>query len=451
MPDTEIQVLEQQLNSFDSNIRQDALAALWQKAQKGYVEIQPENEIANMHCHTFFSYNGYGYSPTAIAWLAKKNGIKLVGIVDFDVLDGVDEFLIATDILEIRASCGIETRIFIPEFETREINSPGEPGISYHMGIGFVSGSIPETSEDILKTMRVRSTNRNLLMVERLNEYLKPIKIDYEDDVLVLTPKGYATERHILAAMINVVEKTAPDKIGFWAEKLNISQEEAIDLYNDKPKFSNLIRTKLMKKGGIGYIQPDAGSFPKIEEFHTLIDEAKAIPCLTWLDGTSKGEQDIEELVEMTIKKGVMAINIIPDRNWNISDPKVKATKLEKLYQIVEIAKSRYLPINMGTEMNSFGQRLVDDFNAQELAPVIQDFLDGAYFIYGHTLLERAIQKGYRSGWAVEQFPSRKERNEFYTKVGKIAPPGKSTLTYLQQIDDKTITADDILIGLQKR
>ena len=50
-------------------------------------------EVANMHCHTFFSFNAYGYSPTSLAWLARQRGYKLMGIVDFDVLDGVDEFL----------------------------------------------------------------------------------------------------------------------------------------------------------------------------------------------------------------------------------------------------------------------------------------------------------------------------------------------------------------------
>ena len=56
------------------------------------------------------------------------------------MLDAVDEFLAACDLAGVRGSAGIETRVFIPEFATREINSPGEPGVYYHMGIGFTSG-----------------------------------------------------------------------------------------------------------------------------------------------------------------------------------------------------------------------------------------------------------------------------------------------------------------------
>ena len=53
--------------------------------------------------------------------------------------------------------------------------------------------------------------------------------------------------------------------------------------------------------------------------------------------------------------------------------------------------------------MNAFGQRLVDDFDAPELAPVRQAFLDGAHFIYGHTVLQRALGLGYQSQWAQTQ------------------------------------------------
>jgi hypothetical protein len=61
------------------------------------------------------------------------------------------------------------------------------------------------------------------------------------------------------------------------------------------------------------------------------------------------------------------------------------------------MAQSLDLPINVGTEMNSYGQKLVDDFDAPELAPVRQAFMDGADFIYGHTALQRLLGLGYLS------------------------------------------------------
>jgi len=157
----EIEVLERQLNDLNREVRAGAMAQLVALAERGEVSLTAEREAANMHCHTFFSYNGYGYSPTGLAWLGRKLDLRAMGIVDFDVLDGVDEFLGACDAVGLRGSAGMETRVFVPEFAEREINSPGEPGISYYMGIGFTSGSVPGEVQPILESMRQRARARN--------------------------------------------------------------------------------------------------------------------------------------------------------------------------------------------------------------------------------------------------------------------------------------------------
>ena len=46
-------------------------------------------------------------------------------------------------VLDLKACVGIESRVFVPEFSDQVINSPGEPGISYHMGLGFTTTDIP--------------------------------------------------------------------------------------------------------------------------------------------------------------------------------------------------------------------------------------------------------------------------------------------------------------------
>jgi len=199
---TTIAALEAQLNDFDTTVRAAALAQLIALADEGLIPLQPPSEVANMHCHTFFSFNAYGYSPTALAWLAKRRGFKLMGSVEFDVLDSVDEFLDACRMAGVRASTGLETRVFVPEFITREINSPGEPGIYYHMGIGFTTSEPPEPAATILSSMRERVRQRNLGVMQRVNSYLDPLSIDYERDVLPLTPSGNATERHMVVAYL---------------------------------------------------------------------------------------------------------------------------------------------------------------------------------------------------------------------------------------------------------
>ena len=285
-----------------------------------------------MHCHTFFSFNAYGHSPTSLAWLAKQRGFKLIGMVDFDVLDGVDEFLGACDLAGVRGSAAIETRVYVPEFATREINSPGEPGISYHMGIGFASGQAPESVRPILTAMRERAEQRNRAMLAKINAHLDPVGVDYERDVLPLTPAGNATERHMLVATMQAAAaRYQGDALAqFWAGKLDMPEPKVAAIIGDAPALSNTIRAKLMKKGGVGYAQPNPANFPTVEEFHALILACQALPCATWLDGLSAGEQAEAELLNLLIGKGVVALNIIPDRNWNIADPDMRKTKVQQ-------------------------------------------------------------------------------------------------------------------------
>src|SRR5690554_2059648 len=134
--------LENQLNDFDAQKRREALLALLDKVREGAITFPEQTRDFNLHCHTFFSFNGYGYSPSYLAWKGRCEGLYAMGLVDFDVLDGVDEFLEACHLVGMRACAGMETRIFVPEFSTREISSPGEPGIAYHMGVGFPSTAV---------------------------------------------------------------------------------------------------------------------------------------------------------------------------------------------------------------------------------------------------------------------------------------------------------------------
>jgi hypothetical protein len=267
---------------------------------------------------------------------------------------------------------------------------------------------------------------------------------------LPLTPSGNATERHMLTAYINAARVQAGDLVAFWAGKLGLPHEQVAGALPDGPKFQNLVRTKLMKKGGVGYVQPSPDAFPTVEEVHQLIVACGALPCVTWLDGTSAGEQDIEELLQLLIGKGAVAINVIPDRNWNISAPDVRRTKVANLYRVVELARELALPLNIGTEMNSPGQKLVDDFDAPELAPVVTAFMDGAYFVYGHTVFQRALGLGYQSAWAQASLPSRAERNAFYAAVGRLVMPGPHMLAELKGLSPSMSPAD-LLARLEDR
>ncbi len=432
--------LERKLDSFNADERRQALNALSEKVKAGEITLPKPGTAVNLHCHTFCSYNSYGYSPSKLAWLARKTGLAVAGAVDFDVLDALDEFLTAARKLGLKACAGLETRVFVPEFSTRVINSPGEPGISYYIGVGFPKAKFKGKLGKFLLNLRKTAQERNCDLIKRVNQYLRPVELDYQRDVLVLTPSGNATERHICLAYARKANEVFNDDNSlrqFWVKKLGPEAEllelpESIDLLN-------MIRAETMKQGGVGYVIPDKGSFPLMSDFNQFVLAAGGIPTMTWLNGLSDGEQAIKELVDLAVSAGTAAINIIPHRNYT---PGVKDRNLENLYQVVELAVKLNMPVVVGTEMNSPGQKFVDDFDTKELSPLVPIFLKSAHIVYGHSVLQRKCGLGYTSDWAAKTFKNIAEKNEFYEKVGLLIEPAQEDI--FAGLNDKA-SAQEIL------
>ena len=408
---------EDPCSHFDSNVRAEAL-----RKEAAESDFPPPTTWVNAHAHTFYSFNYKGYSPSRFALEAKRAGLEMGGIVDFDVLDGLEEFWQASRLLDLKACVGIESRVFVPEFSDRVINSPGEPGISYHMGTGFTTTDIPTEAQTFLDGMRQTSEQRNRAMVERVNAFLSPLELNYEQDVMPLVPKGNATERHLCLAYARKAASQYSEESAlrnFWSEKLGVAAEDLKDV-PDGRGMTDLIRAKTMKQGGAGYVQPDSGSFPKMAEMNEFVLQCGALPTMTWLDGCSAGEEAIEELLEVARSTGVAVFNIIPDRNYT---PGTKDQKLANLQKVVEICKDLNMPLLGGTEMNSPGQKFVDDFDSEELKPIHPYFLEGSRILHAHSTLQRLAGMGYLSPWAENQFASVSAKNEFYTRFGEIFSP----------------------------
>lgn len=426
-----LQALEEALDSFDPAERSAALRELGRRVTDGEIQVPAVKNEVNLHYHTFFSFNAYGWSPSRIAWEARKYGLLAAGIVDFDVLDGMDEFLAAGELIGLRSTAAMETRVFITEYLDHVINSPNEPGISYFMAGGCWQTPPPGTrAAQILKQMRELARKRNLDVLERVNRYLDTVQIDYDLDVLPLTPSGNATERHMLAAYDSKARETYPDPVDlavFWANALNTSEADAEALLSDTPALHERIRSRLMKHGGVGYVPPSSDTFPTVETAIEMIRGMQALPTATWLDGTNSGEADMPPMLDLLASKGVVAMNIVPDRNWNIKNPEDKLVKVAKLGEAIEAARNIGFPLCVGTEMNKLGLPFVDNFSAPELQPYIEDFIDGAHFFWGHTFLARNAGIGYASDWANAYFGAdRRAKNAFYTEAGRLADPIRS-------------------------
>ena len=353
--------LKQQLNSFDAAVREAALA-----------EIRKKFCAFNMHCHSFYSYNGYGYSPAMLVSLAKELNWRGIMLVDFDVLDGVDEFLAAAKYLGVKAAAGMETRVFVPEFADKEINSPGEPGIAYHLGCGFTSSAVPESRKAFAARLREGAANRTRTLVEKVNTLLVESAIDYDAVAKEFTPAGNVTERHVCCAYRIAAEKkfAGAELAAYWQEKIGGFEENPV-------KMEALIRAKTMKSGGVGYVKADPESFPTLEEMNAFIRDCGATPTLAWLNGFSAGENDVEALLDLHQKYGCGAATLIPDRNWRAADEAKSAKLVAELDRFVAACTKRNIPLLAGTEMNAPGQLLNDDYASPQLIKHLDVFCDG--------------------------------------------------------------------------
>lgn len=430
---------DHQLDSFDPAVRRQALCEL----APGLLAAPPaQSENVNLHFHSFFSYNAEGWSPSHIAVAAHKAGLYAAGLCDFDVLDGLEEFLQAGELLGLRSTVNLETRAYLREYADHEISSPGEPGVTYIMGAGFAR-ELPAGSPEALGLADLKDAagRRNVELISRINPHVPDIAVDYAADVLPLTPLQGATERHIMRAYVNKAEERfgTPDAIAaYWAELLGKSVEDAKGMLG-KPSLEEAVRSKLAKKGGFGYVQPSENTFPAVDDFVNWVLSCRAIPMVTWLDGTSSGESDARAMLECLTAKGCAALNIIPDRNWNYSDPEKKALKVAKLTEMVEAADEMGLPINIGTEMNKAGLPFVDDLGGEVLSRFKDSFLRGARIMVGHTILLRYAGVSYVddiiSHRSVRPEPTAiAEKNRFFEAVGALPPLTTDVATALDNL-----------------
>jgi PHP domain len=430
-----VKELEVDLGNFDATVRGRALEKLASLEIPG----AEQRDDVNLHTHTFFSYHSAAWSPSRYAWEVRKAGLYAAGIIDFDGLDGVEEFLAASEALAVRGTAGIEVRAFLKEFGDVEIDSPGEPGVHYMAGSGFVKVPKVGTKEhDYLLSLQRTSASRSRELVERINKAVPDIAIDFDAVCKARTPSGYATERHFVSAYVDKAQEVfpSPDRLAdFWSGVLGQPKAAITALLATMPAFEEKVRGKLMKRGGLGYVQPGPATFPPVGEVYAWIKDCGAIPMDSWLDGTSPGESRARELLECNRDLGARVLNIIPDRNWNIKDPADKQRKLDNLAKVVALATEYHMPVHIGTEGNKAGLPFVDDLSGAELAPYKTLFVSSARILVGHAVLCRFADLPYAGEAADAMFSGDvKAKNEFFEAVGALPPVNAQVSLELREL-----------------
>jgi hypothetical protein len=277
-----------------------------------------------------------------------------------------------------------------------------------------------------LASLRRQADARNRALAQRIDAQLPEIALDYDKDILPLSPGNCPTERHLVRAYRLKAETKFPDldrRLAFWAKVMKKAPAALAPLAGCESALEDAIRSALAKRGGIGYEPPTPKTFPPVDDFIAWVLAGEAIPMVTWLDGTSAGENDMRAMFACLLAKGACALNIIPDRNHNIADPAARAVKLQKLAEVVRIADELNLPINIGTELNKEGQPAVDDLDGEALRPYREPFLRGAAIMIGQSLLARYAGFSYTGPAARAEFGADiRGKNQFFEAVGKLPP-----------------------------
>ncbi len=373
------------LSSFDREERKEAIEKISGLIRTGNIsKYEKQYPYDNMHLHSFHSFNYRNWSPSRIILEAYRTGLKHIGIIDFDTLEALEETYHASKSFGIPALCGLETRVFISDLAIKVINSPGEPGIYYINGLAFKDIPQKDSAATIYRKLHSIAQARNRSIVEKLNEFLNPVRIDYEKDVFPLTPSKNPTERHIIRAYIEKAEKVMEGSdTEFWADIMKIPSEEIKKIKIEKPgDFMEKIRGVLVKSGGPGYIKPEPTTFPAICDFVKMVKETGGIVIGNWLDGTNEGEKNPEKFLELMVSKGIQIMNIIPERNWNILNKQEKAIKVENLEKFISTCKKMNIPVICGTEMNKYGQPFVDNYETPELKKHLPWFEKSVQYLF---------------------------------------------------------------------
>lgn len=438
-----INTLENRLNDPDRQIRMEAVVDIKNSLSGGQLEAGSRQDNCNLHAHSFYSYNTHNFSPSALAWLARREGIGVMGIVDFDTLEGNDEFLWACDQLEVCGTVSLETRIYLPEFADRIITSKGQPGVAYYLLSGFTSDTSSPLVSETLSELQSYLSKRNHQIVQTLNDFLSPVQVSYEKDVISLSAGETPTERHIMAAYYLLGNKILDNPISFWSTRLGVESSKIKNDYTHPSSFRRLMREKLVKAEGMAFQTPDTSNFPELNLINRLADLTGTLPTLVWANGTSEGERQEQVLLEYLVERGLLGVNIVPERSIAVPESE-KAARINCLCEIIDLTKQLDLPVFIGTEMNQPTHKWVDDLNHPSLVPFKDCFMQGAYLLHGHTMLTRNAHMGYRSSWANSQFIDRRTRNTFFSSVGALLPNTKPSRLFLQSLPAE-VTAKDLL------
>jgi hypothetical protein len=369
----------------------------------------------NAHFHTPYSFSAFN-TIDDIFIQAEKENIDVLGITDFITLDGYDEFFRLAAENRKFPLFNIEFMGLMQKEQEKgiKINDPNNPGRIYFCGKGLSYPThINERQLEILANITENSLKQTEKMASLLNDHLKKIKAPFTLDfreIQIKYSKGLVRERHIAKALrINIIDNFKDtQKVIEFLNKLYGGKATKIDV-NHPGAMDNELRSKLLKKGGVAFVEEDPTAFLTLDEIKQFILEAQGIPCYPVLLDDAEGnftdyEKDFDALLRHLTRNRVYAVELIPGRN-DISIVK----------DFVEVFNDKGFLITFGTEHNTLDQAPLK-VSCRNKVPLDKDLIavnyQSACVIAAHQYY---IAKGKPGYLTPEGFPRLEKQDDFIT------------------------------------
>ena len=364
----------------------------------------------NGHFHTPFSFSAFTEIEQVFE-MSKTEDVKILGINDFYTMDGYEEFTALAGKYKVFPLYNIEFMALQKDLQAKgiRVNDPNNPGRTYFSGKGLkFPVSFNDKTARLLEQLQVESNRQTAAMVEKLNDFLKELKLDISftfEDIKAKYAKNMVRERHIAKALRQaVVAKFSTESEQQEAWLKIFSGKAAKSALSDIVGLENEIRGNLLKSGGKAFVPEDDKAFLSLDEVIDMIVDAGGIPCYPVLLDNPKGEfteyeGDYETLYKTLTSKNVYSLELIPGRN----NPEI-------LEEFVNFFDRRGFVIILGTEHNTpqLDPITVLDGSGNDLSNAMKKIAyEGACVVAAHEYLKSKGEEGYLDAGGVAKVAQR--------------------------------------------
>lgn len=376
-----------------------------------------QNKVLKVNGHLHTPYSFCAFSDIAqIFKKAKAEDVKVLGINDFYVTDGYDDFYKQAVENKIFPLFNIEFIALSEEFQKNgiRVNDPNNPGRTYFSGKGLdYPFGLNQASKQQLDNVVQESMKQVGLMIEKLNDFLKETGISMRFSLKEIQrqhAKNLVRERHIAKAIrVEIFNqyKTDADKQNVL-EKL-FSGKKCQASLTDVAALENEIRANLLKAGGAAFVPEDQNAFLSVEQAKQIIINAGGIPCYPVLLDDKNGnytdyEGNKEKMADDLESKNIYSIELIPGRN-----------SFDALKEFVKYFDDRGFVITFGTEHNTPKMQPIT-VSCRNNTPLDNELLKinykGACVVAAHQYLKAQGEQGYIDK---QGNPAKNKLSEFIT------------------------------------